>query len=222
MSKKKQVCIIGLGHFGRELALSLAGECEVLGIDRNQDLIDVISDKVHRAVALDIRDEAALASVIPEDLDEAIVSMGESLEASILCTLYLKRLKVPVVRVKALSDDHAVVLRQLGADELIFPERETALRLAARIQNPNLLDFVPLGGDYQVVEMKAPAAFAGKSLIESNFRSRYNVFVLAIRSADEKETLFMPGPDVRLRPGQILVMIGREKDLAQLRDIRGG
>ena len=216
--RKKQVCVIGLGHFGWELALSLAHDCEVLAIDRSEDLVNEISDKVHRAVALDIRDEHALASVIPEDMDEAIVSMGENLEASILCTLYLKRLKVPIVRVKALNDDHGVVLRQLGADELIFPERETARRLAARVQNPNVLDFVPLGGDYQVVEMKSPDSFSGSSLIELGLRARFNVFVMAVRSADGQQTDFLPGPDFRLKAGHVLVVIGREKDLARLQD----
>ena len=216
--RKKRVCVIGLGHFGWELALSLAHDCEVLAIDRSHELVNEISDRVHRAVALDIRDESALASVIPDDVDEAVVSMGESLEASILCTLYLKRLRVPTVRVKALNDDHGAVLRQLGADELIFPERETARRLATRIQHPNVLDFVPLGGDYQVVEMTAPEAFSGSSLIELGLRARYSVFVMAVTSPDGQATEFLPGPEFRLEPGHVLVVIGREKDLARLQN----
>lgn len=216
--RKKRVCVIGLGHFGWELALTLARDCEVLAIDRSHELVNEISDKVHRAVALDIRDENALASVVPDDVDEAVVSMGESLEASILCTLYLKRLNVPIVRVKVLNDDHGVVLRQLGADELIFPERETARRLATRIQNPNVLDFVPLGGDYQVIEMLPPGSFIGSSLIELGLRARYSVFVMAATSADGQTTEFLPGPDFRIKTGHVLVVIGREKDLARLQN----
>jgi trk system potassium uptake protein TrkA len=219
MSKrKKQVCVIGLGHFGWELAVSLARECEVLAIDRNPELVNEIADHVHRAVALDIRDEAALGSVIPPEIDEAVVSMGENLESSILCTLYLKRLKVPIVRVKTLNDDHAIVLRQIGADELIFPERETAHRIAARIQNPNLLDFVPLGGEFQVVEMKIPSTFAGHTIAELNLRARYDVFVLAVRTPDTDDTQLLPGPNFRLEPNQVLLVIGREKDLTRLQD----
>jgi trk system potassium uptake protein TrkA len=219
--QKKQVCVIGLGHFGWELALLLARDCEVLAIDLNIELVNEISDRVHRAVSLDIRDEDALSSVIPEGVDEAIVSMGENLEASILCTLYLKRLGVPTVRVKALNDDHSVVLRQLGADEIIFPERETARRLAARVQNPNVLDFVPLGGDYQVVEMLAPAVFVGTTLVESGLRARYSVFVMAVRPQGGEDTHFLPGPDFRVGEGDVLVVIGREKDLARLEEVRG-
>ena len=219
MSKrKKQVCVIGLGHFGRELALALAHTCEVLAIDRDQELVNEIHGRVHRARALDVHDEAALASVIPEDIDEAIVSMGESLESSILCTLYLKRLHVPVVRVKALTDDHAIVLQQLGADEVIFPERETARRVAARVMNPNLLDFVPLGGDYQVMEVKLPSALYGHTLGELNLRARYGVFVIAVHPAERGAVEFLPGPDFRVRADDSLVMIGRESGLLELQD----
>jgi trk system potassium uptake protein TrkA len=219
MSKrKKQICIIGLGHFGRELAVSLCRTCEVLAIDRDPEVVNEISDYVHQARTLDIRDETALASVIPDDIDEAVVSMGESLESSILCTLYLKRLGVPVIRVKALSDDHAVVLQQVGADEVIFPERETARRVAAHINNPNLLDFVPLGRDYQVTETRLPATFSGYSLAELGLRSRYNVFIIAVHRADPDETEFLPGPDFRLRSGDVLVMIGHEEDLRRLQE----
>jgi trk system potassium uptake protein TrkA len=217
MSKrKKQICVVGLGHFGWELAIALAGNCEVLAIDRDQTVVDEIADQVQRALVLDVHDEAALASVIPRDIDEVIVSMGENLESSILCTLYLKRLGVPVVRIKALSDDHAVVLRQLGADEVIFPERQTARRLAAKIMNPNLLDFVPLGRDFQVQEVRMPPALAGQTLAQANLRGLYNVFVLSVLRPEPEGMQFMPGPDFRLQLGDLLVIIGREDDLRRM------
>lgn len=217
-TRKKQIVVLGLGHFGWELALDLADSCEVLAIDRDQDLVDEIADRVQRALALDIRDEATLASVISQDVDEAVVSMGESLESSILCTLYLKRLGVPTIRVKALSDDHAVVLRQLGADEVIFPERETARRLAERIKNPNLLDFVPLGGGFQVREIRLPEALNGQTLVETNLRARYDVFVISVERPAPEGVHFLPGPDFRLQDGDILAVIGRENDLRRLQE----
>jgi trk system potassium uptake protein len=219
MSKhKKQICVIGLGHFGWELAVALSRDCEVLAIDRDPVIVNEIADRVHHARALDTRDEAALAKVIPHGIDEAIVSMGENMESSILCTLYLKRLGVPVVRVKALTDDHAIVLQQVGADEVIFPERETARRVAAHITNPNLLDFVPLGGDYQVMEERLPQSFEDYTLGELNLRARFGVFVLAVRRLDLGETEFLPGPNFRLQAEDVLVMIGRESELARVRE----
>lgn len=219
--RKKQVCVIGLGHFGWELAVALARDCEVLAIDRDPELVSEIADKVHRALALDIRDEAALASVIPQDIDEAVVSMGESLESSILCTLYLKRLGVPVVRVKALSEDHSIVLKQLGADEVIFPERESARRVAAHILDPNLLDFVPLGGDYQVMDVRLPPTLGGRTLAEIGFRSRYNVFVIAVRRVGATALDLLPGPDFRLEVEDVLTVIGRKADLARIQESAG-
>jgi trk system potassium uptake protein TrkA len=125
---------------------------------------------------------------------------------------------VPVVRVKALTDDHAIVLQQVGADEVIFPERETARRVATHITNPNLLDFVPLGGDYQVMEVRMPQSFGGYTLRELDLRARFGVFLLAVRRLDPDETEFLPGPDFRLRTKDVLVMIGHEGDLARVRE----
>ena len=116
-----------------------------------------------------------------------------------------------------IADDHAIVLQQVGADEVIFPERETARRVAARVTNPNLLDFVPLGGDYQVMEVRMPQSFGGHTLAELKLRARFGVFVLAVRRLDAGETEFLPGPDFRLQVEDVLVMIGRENDLARVR-----
>lgn len=166
--------------------MSLSETCEVLAIDRDPDVVSAISEWVDQARALDVRDESALASVLPEDVDEAVVGMGESLESTILCTLYLKRLGVPFVWAKALNDDHAIVLKQVGADEVIFPERETARRVAARVANANLLDFVPLSVDYEVVKWKAPENFIGRSLSEIGLRSRFGVYVMAVERAGSR------------------------------------
>jgi trk system potassium uptake protein TrkA len=217
--RRKQVCVIGLGHFGGELAVTLSESCDVLAIDRDQRLVDEIADRVNRAISLNVHDEATLASVLPEGIDESVVSMGGNLESSILCTLYLKRLGVPIVRVKVTSDDHAIVLRQTGADEVIFPERETARRLAARIVNPNLLDFVPLRGGYQVIQMKLPAAFAGQTLAALNLRARYDVLVIAVQRDDLEGTRVMPGPNFLTEPGDLMVMVGREQSLRRLQEI---
>ena len=214
--RKKRICVIGLGHFGWELAVSLSQDCEVLAIDRDPEVVNAIAEWVPQARALDVRDESALASVLPEDVDEAVVSMGENLESSILCTLYLKRLGVPFVWAKALSDDHAIVLKQVGADEVVFPERETARRLAARVANANLLDFVPLGVDYEVVKWRAPDSLNGQTLSDLKFRGRFGVYVLAVQRAGSNAVEFMPGPDCRLEAGDVLTVIGRRADVERL------
>ena len=219
MIEKKYICIIGLGEFGSELARELSRQFEVLAMDQDANLVNAISDEVQRAMTLDVRDFASLSSVVTQDFDEAVVSIGESLESSILATLHLKRIGVPVIRAKAKSQDHASILRSIGASEIIFPERETAQRVAAQMINPNLLDFIPLAEDYQVIDLASPNAFYGKSLRELNLRKDFGVFVIAIKELVPPRFVFMPDPDFVIKPSDILVAIGKEQDILRLREL---
>lgn len=216
MKQKKHICVIGLGEFGIELAKELSKQCEVLALDRDADLINAFSEEVQRALILDVRDFTALSAVVTEEFDEVIVGIGESLEASILCTLHLKRIGVPMIRAKAKTDDHAAILRSMGVKEIIFPERETARRLAAQIINPNLLDFIPLEEDYRVMDVAPPDAFYGHSLQELNLRKRFGVFVIAIKELVPPRFRFLPDPSFVIKPSDILVMIGREKEILRI------
>ncbi|MCL6620680.1 MAG: TrkA family potassium uptake protein [Syntrophobacterales bacterium] len=216
MKNKKHVVVIGLGEFGRELALQLARECEVLALDRDERMVEQILDRVQRALILDVRDYQALSSVVTPDFDEGVVSMAESLESSILATLHLKKIGVRRIWAKATTEDHAAILRAIGADEIIFPERETARRLAAHLINPNLLDFVPLEEDYRVMDVAPPDEFYGHTLAELDLRKRFGVFVLAVKELVPMRFVFLPPPDFVIKPSDILVMIGREADLMRL------
>ena len=134
MADRKQICIIGLGQFGTHLARTLARlKCDVLAIDMDEKSVAAIRDDVHQALITDVRDLAALKSVVTKDIDEAVVSLGESMEASILCTLHLHKLGVKRIRAKASSRDHAAILKAVGATDVIFPEHETAERMAHQI-----------------------------------------------------------------------------------------
>jgi len=205
----KQICVVGLGHFGAGLARSLARRCAVLALDSDLDRVNAIAADVQRALCLDARDFQALASVVSKEFDEAVVSIGESLEASILCTLHLERIGVPMIRAKANSTDHAAILRAVGAKHIVFPEQESAERLALQMLNPNLLDFVPLAKDYRVMDIEAPPAFWGKSLLDLQLRSRFGLFVIAIKQRDGESFDFLPGPDRVIQEHDILVVIGR-------------
>ncbi len=218
MKAKKHIVIIGLGEFGRELAQQLAKDCEVLALDRQEAMVEAILDKVQRALIVDVRDFHALSAVVTPDFDEAVVSMGESLESSIMATLHLKKIGVKRIWAKATTEDHAAILRAIGADEIIFPERETARRLAAQLVNPNLLDFIPLEEDYRVMDVAPPDSFYGHTLMELNLRKRFGVFVLAIKELVPMRFVFLPDPEFVIKPSDILVMIGKEQDLMRLRE----
>ena len=213
---KKQVAIIGLGQFGNHLARSLARmNCEVLVIDADEKAINAVRDHVQRAVIADARNLEALQSVLTSDIDEAIVCLGESMEASILSTLHLQKIGVKCIRAKASSEDHAAILTAVGATQIIFPEQETAQRMAHRIVHPNLLDFLPLSDEYRVVEIDPPEALVGRSLVQLQLRNRYNVFVIAIKNA-ERKIAFLPPSDTILAQKDTLVVIGKGKDIQTL------
>jgi trk system potassium uptake protein TrkA len=217
----RRICIVGLGHFGTGLARSLAKHCEVLALDRNIGHVNAIAEDVDRALCLDARDFNALASVVSSDFDEAVVSIGESLEASILCTLHLKRIGVPMIRAKADSVDHAEILKSVGAEHIVFPELEAAERLALQMLNPNLLDFIPLAKDYRVMDIAPPPAFHGRSLKSLQIRNRFGLFVIAIKKQDGSKFVFLPGPGYEIEPTDILVMIGQETDILKIRERPG-
>jgi len=219
MKKKKYICIIGLGQFGMELARELARNCEVLALDRDENLVYSIADDVQRALVLDARDYGSLKQVVTTDFDEVVVSLGESLEASILCTLHLKKIGIKMIRAKVMSEDHAAILHSLGVQEVIFPERETAWRLAAQIVNPNLLDYIPLEAGYRVMDVAPPNSFYGKTLMELELRKKYGVFVLAVKELVPERFVFLPDPAFVIKPSDVLVMIGREEHLAKLQKV---
>jgi trk system potassium uptake protein len=218
MKRKKHICVIGLGQFGMELARELSKSCEVLAMDVNEDLVYAVVDDVQRALSVDARDYASLKQVVTADFDEVIVSLGESLEASILCTLHLKKIGIKMIRAKVISEDHAAILHSLGVQEVIFPERETAWRLAAQIMNPNLLDYVPLEAGYRVMDVAPPNSFYGRTLMELQLRQHYGVFVIAVKELVPQRFIFLPDPNFVVKPSDILVMIGREEELTRLQE----
>lgn len=213
---RNQVCIIGLGQFGRHLARRLASmDCDVLAIDVNEAAVQDIRDAVQQAVITDVRDLEALRSVVTTDIDEVIVSLGESMEASILCTLHLKTIGIKRIRAKATTDDHAAILRAVGATDVIFPERETAERMAQRILHPDLLDYLPLSPEYRVVEINTPTSFAGRSLAELHLRKNWRLMVVAVKTANGRIE-FLPSGELVLVSNSSLLIIGKGADIDKL------
>lgn len=217
---KKRICVIGLGQFGSEMARQLAKHCDVLALDMDEERVNAVADEVQQALIVDAKDYTTLSSLVSHDYDEAIVSLGESMEASILCTLHLKKIGVPVIRAKAISEDHASILRSVGGTETIFPERETARRIASQIINPNLLDFIPLAEGFEVIDVAPPDDFCGLSLQQLNLRERFGAFVIGVKELVPPKFVFLPGPDFLVKPSDILVVIGRHEVLNGLKGMK--
>ncbi len=212
-----RIAVFGLGSFGRQVALELGGSGhDVLAMDREEERILPVRDHVSRAVVGDAVDRPTLEKLGLEGIDTAIISLGQNMSGSILLTLHLTELKVERILVEALDDDHAAALRKLGADQIIFPEREMAVRLARTLTYPNLVDILPLGPDTAVVEMAVPESFVGHSFRELELRSKFGVQVLAVK--DPASTHVDPAldPDQVIKEKTILICLGRTDGLEKL------
>jgi trk system potassium uptake protein TrkA len=213
----KQVAVIGLGQFGTHVARTLVKMgCEVLVLDMDDERVAAVTDDVHRAIIGDARDLKTLEAVLNDAIDEAIVALGESnIEPSILCVLHLRKIGVPHIRSTARNDDHAMILRAVGAAEVIFPERDTAERIARLVANPDLRDMFPLSGDYRIIELVAPKKLVGHPLADVNLRKEYDLLILAVRDPGQQEFRYLPRADTVIHDGEVLMVLGRELDLAR-------
>lgn len=217
---RKQVCVIGLGQFGSHLARTLVRmDCEVLVIDLNEQRVEDVRDNVHRAIVGDARSYAMLSGVLSPSVDEVVICLGDAnLEPSVLCALNLKRIGIKSIRSTAANDDHAQILTAVGATETIFPERDSADRLARRVANPDIRDMFSLAGDYRIMELVAPRGTYGKSLAQLDLRARFDILILAVRPAGSDDFNFLPTADKIIQPNETLMVLGRELDLVRFED----
>lgn len=212
-----QIAVVGLGRFGFHVArqAALFGH-EVLAIDVEREPVQRIKDHASRAVVFDARDRAGLAALGVAEVDVAVVSLGERVDASALIVLNLRELKVPRILCKAGSDDHGKLLQLIGAHEVVFPERESAERLAMRLSAKNLIEYLPLGDEHGIEEISPPASFAGKRLADLKLPSRFGAQVLAVRSALGGPVRVNPGADHLVTADDLLVVLARNDALERL------
>lgn len=212
----QQVMVIGLGRFGSALARELErlGH-EVLAVDRNEALVNDIADEVTHAVQLDASDEDALRAAGAGDFGYAVVAISGVTEPSVFATLALKRLGVRTVIAKAGSRIHGEILSRVGADRVVYPERETGERLAHTFTVANVIEYLDVAPDFGVAKVKPPTSFVGKTLGEVNLRERLGLTPVALRRG--KTVIVSPTRDERMEEGDELILIGRDEKLTQLR-----
>lgn len=204
----QQFAVIGLGTFGRNVALNLARSGQpVLAIDRSEAEVAALAGELDAVICADASDEQTLREIGVHRMGCAVVAIGaESMEASILVTALLRQLGIPRIVARALTELHARVLHAVGAHEVVSPEAEMGLRLARRLAEPNVIARLELGEDAELAEITAPQSFVGKTLVELDVRRRYGVTVVALRRGGT--TLANLGGQERLRDGDVLVTIG--------------
>jgi trk system potassium uptake protein TrkA len=214
----KRAVVIGLGIFGYNIARTLfENGFEVVAIDKNKDIIQKIRDHCTKAVLADGTDQEIMDEIGVGEDDIAIISFGEDLAAATLITLHLKQMKVKNIIVKAPNEDHKMILEKVGATDVIIPEKEAGKKLAKSLISPNVMDYIPLSDDYMIFEMAPPNSFLGKTIRELGLRARYSIEVIAVRDVLSDEVHMVPPADFVIKDGEVLVVIGKEKDINKIK-----
>ncbi len=213
----KRAVVVGLGIFGFNIAKDLyENGMEVIAIDKNREMIQKIKDFSTKAILADATDMELLKTIGIQEDDVVIISFGEDLAASTLLTLHLKEMKVKDIIVKAPNEDHKRILEKVGATEVIIPEREMASKVAKSLISPNVLDYIPLSQDYTICEIAAPTSFLGKTIGELQLRKKYQIGVIASRDVLTDQVQMIPAADFVIKDSDILVVIGKEKDIQKI------
>jgi len=207
-------CVIGLGRFGFQVAVTLADHgMEVLGVDSNESIISAIRDRVTHAICMQVGDEAALRTIGVEEIDTVIVAMGENFAQSILVTALLKqRLHVPMVIARAVSEIHQEILTLVGADRVLLPEQEMGVRLADTLSLPfNVV--ARLAPNYAISQQQAPERFVGKTIESLDLFAHYHVQCIGRKADNEVIPL---EPDYAIHEDDTLLFAGSNKELARI------
>lgn len=222
----RRFVVIGLGRFGKKLAIALAmSGAEVIAIDRDRDIIEDVRDQVSHAVRLDSTDEEAMRAQGVDKADVAIVGMGErgrAFESAILTVVNLKQMGVPQIFARAANLTAGQVFAAVGATEVIYPEIETAQRWAYRLIAPHIEEKIDFAPGYSLARVKVPPSFNGKSVMDLQLRQKYNVNLVAIKRSeenlaeDEDRVINVPMPETLVYASDILMVAGSDFDLSRL------
>lgn len=212
----KRFVVIGLGNFGASVAQALhAAGHDVIALDTHEAAVDAIAPHVTRAAVGDGKQLATLERIGARDADAGVVSTGEDVTASILAAMALRDLGVQEIYAKVISLDHARVMSKMGVTETIFPERESALRLATRMSSRGILNYVKLGGDFSIQEMAVPQKWIGRTLRDLQLPRRFRISVVAVHDMLRDEMVPVPEPETRLTESDTLLVAGKDADLAR-------
>ncbi|HAS36121.1 MAG TPA: potassium transporter KtrA [Flavobacteriales bacterium] len=222
--------VIGLGHFGNEIARELAERgAQVLAIDNDESHIEKIKDDVAYSVTMDSTDRKALHTQGLSDMDAVVVAIGADFEALLLTTVYLMEMNVKRIIARANGLQQRKILEQMGVEEILSPEKEVAVNLAERLLNPSILNYLQLPDNYEIVEIKSPRRIIGRKIVDLDMRNKYKINLITIKrefidtingeECCETHTLGVPNSKTEIFESDTLVVFGQVKDIERFMEI---
>jgi trk system potassium uptake protein TrkA len=216
----KRFVVIGLGTFGAALARKLkVNGIRVTGIDASVEAVEDVQDHLFEAVIGDATDRAALATLSLETANSVVISLGEDITRSLLATLHAKELGAKHIVVKGVTPEHGKLLKSLGVERVVFPEIEIAQQLADRLTWPSVIDFLPIDTDYSFVEVAMPESMLGKRLMDTDLKKKFGLWVIGVKDVLTGKLTMFPDGDFKFSDDQMLLMVGKEKDLRKFREM---
>ncbi|MCX5692976.1 MAG: TrkA family potassium uptake protein [Candidatus Omnitrophica bacterium] len=221
----RQFAVIGLGRFGMSVAKTLTEQgCQVLAIDKDEELVQDASEFVTEAVQVDSTDEKSLKAVGIKNVDVAVVGIGTNLEASILTTLTLKEMGVQEIVARAITQEHGKVLEKVGATKVVLLERDMGIRVANSLVSPSIIEHIYLSPEYSIMETLAPQIFIGKSIGDLDIRARHGLTIIGVRKKDQPnnkvcELNIAPRADYVIIQGDVLILLGSNENLNKFKQI---
>jgi trk system potassium uptake protein TrkA len=221
MARAKHLVVLGLGTFGAAFAERAHQDgCRVTGVDMSEERVEELKQVLHEAVIADVTDRDSLEQLPLAAADAVVISLGERYEQSILCALHVKELGARRVLAKGVTQAHGKILKKLGVDEVIFPEKEAAMYWADKETWTNVVDFLPIDPEYSLIEMVVPSCLQGKTLQEANIRQKYGVHVIGVKDVMLSKMTLVPPADFVMTDEQLLLVIGTKEALEKFRALK--
>jgi trk system potassium uptake protein len=212
---KKQFAVLGLGRFGSKVARELFyKKQEVIVVDKDEEKIQMIKDEVTHAYLGDIADEQSLLEAGVADCDVAIVAESSNIESNIISAQICKNLGIKTVICKAKNTLHGNILKKIGADQIVYPEQDTAIKLVSRLTSEGILDYIELGGELTIVGITAPENMLNRTIGELDLRNKFNVTILGIKRGSE--IIFNLVADTKIMKADVLIVFGEVESLKKL------
>lgn len=220
MNKRRTYLVLGLGIFGSTISKELTKyNQDVIALDLDMTCVERMSDLIAQAVCCDFTDIEQLKAIGIDNVDVAIVATGSHLEESILAIMNLRQLGVPYVLAKAKNRRYGEILKKIGADRVVMPEKETGLRMAKALLAWNIVELIDLDDEYSIMEVKAPDSWVGKTLLDLKLRSSMGINVLGIRSGEDQHLTVTPNPTFKISASDKLLVVADKSIFENYEDL---